>query len=331
MENKANGKFVISLDFELLWGVRDKKTKDGPYSDNIKGVHQVIPNLLNIFTKYNIKATFSTVGFLFFENKRELVLHKPSLTPNYTNPKYSPYLGHFDMVKANYLEDPYHFAPQLINEIKKYPDQEIGSHTFSHYYCLEAGQTTACFKADLEMAVSVAKEKNIIIKSLVFPRNQFNKEYLQVCSTLGIICYRGNEHSWLYSAKSGSKENKLRRALRLIDAFINISGNNCYKETDIKYQNPIDIPSSRFLRPFNKKIKLLDKFKLNRILHGMTYASKNNQIYHLWWHPHNFGINQTENFAFLQKILEHYKNLNSKYNFESITMKGLANKLINER
>ena len=67
----GKGKFVISLDFELMWGMRDKKTLE-QYGENIIGVHAVIPRLLELFTSYNIEATFSTVGFLFFKNKSEL-------------------------------------------------------------------------------------------------------------------------------------------------------------------------------------------------------------------------------------------------------------------
>ena len=70
---------------------------------------------------------------------------------------------------------------------------------------------------------------------------------------------------------------------------------------------PVDIPSSRFLRPFSKKAKMFEGLRLHRINSGMTYAAKNNFSYHLWWHPHNFGINKNENFEFLEKILEHYK------------------------
>lgn len=325
----TNGKFVISLDFELLWGMRDKMTREDKYVENIKGVHLVIPKLLDTFSKHNIKATFSTVGFLFFENKKELLTYIPKTIPKYANPNYSPYIGHFDFVGENYFEDLLHFAPQLINEIKKYPEQEIGSHTFSHYYCLEEGQTVNSFKADMEMAIEVAKRKNIRLTSLIFPRNQFNDEYLKVCSDLGIICYRGNEQSWIYKAKNEEQESKFRRALRLVDAYVNISGHNCYNEKNIKSKYLINIPSSRFLRPFSNTLKILERLKLNRILKGMTHAAKNNLVYHLWWHPHNFGINQHENFVLLEKILTHYDNLNTKYKFQSITMSELADKLIN--
>jgi peptidoglycan/xylan/chitin deacetylase (PgdA/CDA1 family) len=317
------GKFVVSLDFELFWGVRVKKSIE-KYGENIKGVHKAIPRLLDIFDKYQINATFATVGFLFFENKSELLNSLPTKFPNYINKKLSPYLGHFDIVGDNTETDPYHFAPRLITLIQNYPKQEIGTHTFSHYYCLDEGQTKDDFIADIESAQKIAGKYGIKLTSLTFPKNQFNEAYLGICKERGIICYRGNEHSWLYEARNRAEENLFRRALRFLDAYMNISGPNCYSDDCLKSQDPIDIPSSGCLRPYSKKLKVLDKFRLNRIKSGMSYAAKNNLTYHLWWHPHDFGINQDENFALLKKILEHFKELNTKFNFQSYTMSELA-------
>lgn len=323
------GSFVISLDFELFWGVRDSRKID-VYGAQLLAVHQVIPKLLQLFRSYEIKATFSTVGFLFFETKAELLSHLPPRIPQYENPLYSPYVGHFDLVGKDFQADEYHFAPRIIDAIRQYPEQEIGSHTFSHYYCLEPGQTIEDFDADMEMAVAVAAEKNIQLTSLVFPRNQFNDTYLEVCNRHGIICYRGNKYSWIYQGKREGTENRTQRAMRLADAYINISGHNCYSRASLKSKLPIDIPASRFLRPYDRKLKLLERLRLHRIKTGMTHAARNSLVYHLWWHPHNFGANQEENFAFLEKILKHYIMLNKKYNFESISMSQLANEIIND-
>lgn len=321
-----NGKFVISLDFELMWGVRDKLTIES-YGNNIIGVQEVIPRLLTIFDHFKINATFSTVGFLFVNNKEELLKNLPNIYPEYIDKNLSPYNGYIENLTMD--NDNYHFATNLIKLVQEFPNQEIGTHTFSHYYCLEPGQTIDAFKADIKQAIEIAKKHKIEIKSLIFPRNQFNNDYLKVCSDLGIICYRGNENSYLYQAKSGNQENIFRRILRIADTYINISGQNCYTDAFLKQNYPINIPSSRFLRPYSKKLSFLEKLRLNRIKNGMTYAAKNNQTYHLWWHPHNFGINQNKNFDFLNKILNHYQFLNLKYNFQSITMTNLANDIIN--
>lgn len=326
----TKGKFVISLDFELMWGMRDKKTIK-QYGENIIGVHAVIPRLLEMFTVFDIEATFSTVGFLFFKSKTELLNNIPLKKPHYNDSNLSPYEEYFDKIGEHCKEDLYHYAPTLIELIKSYPNQEIGTHTFSHYYCLEEGQTIDTFKQDLVYAKKVADKIDIQISSLVFPRNQFNEEYLNICNELGIICYRGNEHSWLYKAKNGEKESLFRRACRLIDAYINITGHNCYSNEFINSTTPLNVPASRFLRPYSKRLQILDLLKLERIKSGMSHAAKHNLTYHLWWHPHNFGINQEENFLFLKKILLHFKLLQNKYGYQSLTMTNLAKQIRNEQ
>jgi hypothetical protein len=322
----ANGKFVISLDFELYWGMWDIKTIE-EYGANVRGVQTVIPGLLEVFHKHQIHATFSTVGFLFFKNKEELLHNLPEKFPGYINKKLSPYESHLQQLGDDFNTDVYHYAPHLIKLIQQYPDQEIGTHTFCHYYCLEEGQSLDEFKADIQQAKKIALNYGLNLTSLVFPRNQFNEEYLNVCKEVGIICYRGNEQSWLYTAKNDNDERLYRRALRLMDAYINLSGHNCYTDEYMKQRSPVNIPASRFLRPYSKKLNVLDSLRLKRITSGMTFAAKNNLTYHLWWHPHNFGINQKENFGFLEKILRHYQQLNKKYNFRSYTMSELAKSL----
>ena len=59
-----NGVFIISLDFELMWGVRDKRTISD-YGDAILGVRETFDRLLHLFSLYKVAVTFSTVGFLF--------------------------------------------------------------------------------------------------------------------------------------------------------------------------------------------------------------------------------------------------------------------------
>lgn len=330
LDNK-NGYFVISLDFELMWGVRDVLSFE-EYGENILGVQKVIPGLLNLFQQYNISATFATVGFLFFEDKAEMLAGLPKEKPQYVQPHLSPYTEYLDnKVGENYHEDPIHFAPHLIKLIQQTPGQEIATHTFSHYYCLEPGQTAAEFSADLQAAINIAQKRGVEIHSIVFPRNQFNDEYIDVCKKKGILAYRNNEESWMYEARNAKDENMFRRAFRLLDAYINISGYHCYPVIPNSQNEPINIPSSRFLRPYSRQLSMFENLRLKRIKNAMTHAAKNNLMYHLWWHPHNFGINQDKNFAFLEEILIHFNNLQKQYNFTSTHMRGLANLISNAK
>ena len=321
------GKFVISLDYELMWGVRDSQTKES-YGQNILGVKPAINEMLKIFMCYNINATFAIVGLLFHETKDEIFNNIPNVIPNNKNKKLSPYFSMNNEIGNNEQDDPYFFGSSCITNIRQYPNHEIATHTYCHYYCMEEGQNKEQFEQDLNKALEVALEKNISIKSIIFPRNQTNIEYLDICKKYGIKSYRGNEKGVIYSSKSYEKETVLLRILRLIDSYFNLTGYHCYDTNEIKKSYPFNIPSSRFLRPYSSKLFLLEKLKLMRIKKAMTYAAKNNLVYHLWWHPHNFGVNLEQNIAMLNDILCHYKNLNNKYNFESITMSDLSNELI---
>ncbi|MDO8603530.1 MAG: polysaccharide deacetylase family protein [Candidatus Omnitrophota bacterium] len=326
---KQKGVFVVSLDFELYWGVRDKRTL-GSYKENILGVRSVVPALLRLFEEYGIHATWAVVGFLFFETRDELIKGLPSRKPGYLNAGLSPY-SHIDSIGADEKEDPFHYAPSLIKMIASHaPSQEIGSHTFSHYYCLEKGQDIDTFRDDLDAAVRAAKKYNLNITSLVFPRNQFNRDYISICREMGIRAYRGNEAFWIYEAKNEENKPLFRKALRLMDAYINISGHNCYPVDRVVSEFPCNIPSSRFLRPYSDSLKILEPLRLKRILSGIAHAAKRGEVYHLWWHPHNFGINMDKNIMFLKKILDHYLKMKKLYGIESLNMRELSDKVIRE-
>lgn len=329
-----NGKFVLSLDFELLWGVRDKRTIQS-YGKNITNVKEIIPRTIHLFEKYGISATFSTVGFLFAETKSELLGYIPDKKPSYEDKNLSPYNGHFDQVKESYSDDPYHFAPELIRSILNAKGQYVGTHTFSHYYCIVPGQNLEEFHEDLKAAVQIAEKYNCKLESIVFPRNQCNADYLSVCSSVGIKSYRGNEPFWANAVDLFTNNRFLlilQRIVRLMDSYVKISGHNTFNLKDLtKIENHKDkiqnIPASRFLRPYSKKASILEKLKIRRIKRSMTHAAKNKELYHLWWHPHNFGSNMEENFAGLEEILKHYEKLSRKYNFESASMESLTEEL----
>lgn len=317
-ETFESGIFVISLDFELHWGVSETKTVE-EYKENLENTRTAIRQMLELFKNYNIHTTWATVGFLFCKNKSEIIEKTERIDkPEYKNKKLSNYCLIKD-IGNDYMTDPFHFGNDVISSIKKYPNQEIATHTFSHYYCLEEGPVLKNFEDDLNLALSTAKEQNIIISSIVFPRNQYSEQHLKICLEKGIKTYRGNSSGWLYKTSSSKEQHLLRRAARLGDSYLNLSGNNS-SFLEESYFGMYNVPASRFLRPFNKKLKFLEKLRLIRLKKEMTYAAKNNKLYHLWWHPHNFGKNVSENIAFLKSILEHYLILKNIYGFDSLNM-----------
>ncbi|MEO7523509.1 MAG: polysaccharide deacetylase family protein [Ferruginibacter sp.] len=187
MSFSNGGKFIISLDFELMWGVRDIVTID-TYGQHIAGVHVAMPKMLACFTRHNIKATFATVGFLFFETKEELLNNLPQKLPRYKNANLSPYGKYIQKsVGRDYIADRYHFAPELIRMIQNTPGQEIGTHTFSHYYCLEEWQNVDDFRDDLNAGIAAAKKNGYS-----HHKYRFSKEPVQYKLPAGL------QRSWYY-------------------------------------------------------------------------------------------------------------------------------------
>jgi len=308
---------TVSLDFELFWGVRDKRSLDS-YGSNILGGRRAIPAILNAFARYDIAATWAVVGLLCFSNKSDMLDSLPACRPSYRRVELSPY-RYLDDIGDNEKDDPFHFGYSLVSEIIQTPRMEIGTHTFSHYYCLEDGHDSESFKADLVAATEVAGRFGVRPRSIVFPRNQYDGAALEVCRQLDLTAYRGNENSWLYEPRSGNVETRIRRGLRLVDAHLPISRLSTF-HTDGAESLPVDVRSSRLLRPVRPERPLPALLRLNRIKQGMTAAAKHGLGYHIWWHPHNFGANVDANLNFLEAVLCHFEVLKSQYGMQSMNM-----------
>lgn len=311
------GALVISLDFELVWGIfdhieiADKKT----YFNNTLST---IPKMLAIFDKNGINVTWATVGMLFNENWDEWLANIPLQTPTYDKTILNPYEYGKQHQKSGY--DAFFFAPNLIKDIQCVKGQELATHTYSHYYCLEKGQTIEQFEADIQQTVKLAAKFKVELKSLVFPRNQFNKTYLEVCHRNQIETVRSNPNNWYWdTTKPDTLFSKLARTG---DAYLPI-GNKSYAWESVTKETVVCQPASRFLRP-QHKLELLNKMRLNRIKNEIQQAAKNGEIYHLWWHPHNFGIDSENAIKALSEIIETFVHCRDKYGMQSLTMKQVS-------
>jgi peptidoglycan/xylan/chitin deacetylase (PgdA/CDA1 family) len=310
------GKFVISLDFELHWGSVEKWDLS-QMQDYFMNTRESIPEVLSLFGKYGIHATWATVGFLFAKNKKQLESFIPSELPSYSNTELNYYNYLLSTkVGSNEEDDPFHFAHSLIEKILRTSNQELASHTFTHYYCNEAGQNINQFEKDIQKAQELSQANfNTQLKSLVFPRNQYNREYAQVAYKNGIKTIRTNPDVYFWKGSGAYKP-----FARAFDTLLPISKPLSFMIVKEEKDIPLKIPASRFFRPYSKKESFIQKRKLNRIFIEMEEAAKNGKCYHLWWHPHNFGNFPKENLNQLERILKHFDFLKGKYDFESKSM-----------
>ncbi|MBC2675153.1 polysaccharide deacetylase family protein [Listeria booriae] len=320
-----NGYFVISLDFELRWGSYSWDANH-TYDPHIVGARKAIPDILKTFASYQVHATWATVGALFAPSKAAILDANKQHFNNTSTPQIESFLKECTTLGENESEDPAHYALSLIEKISATEHQEIGLHTYSHFYCLDNKDAEQAFQNDTRAALTMMNAQNIEPKSFVFPRNQFNPALLNTLKEHGIHTVRGNEKHSLYREREG-RERKLHRALRLMDTYVNISGQHTFAPDNCVEQDMINIPSSRFLRPYAKQARLLEPLKLYRIKKAMRHASQRGEVFHLWFHPHNFGTNIKENIAMLQEICQYYEDLQNEFGFESVTMQELAQKL----
>src|SRR5262249_60270817 len=125
---------------------------------NISGVRELIPALLDLVAERNIACTGATVGLLFFATNTAMRAALPARKPRYANARISSY-HYLDEIGTDEDHDPYYFGLSLIKRILDHPAQEIGTHTFSHFYCLDEGGDIAPFRADLDAAQIAAARR----------------------------------------------------------------------------------------------------------------------------------------------------------------------------
>jgi peptidoglycan/xylan/chitin deacetylase (PgdA/CDA1 family) len=301
---RSPGALVISLDLELHWGVRDHSATDGPYARNLHGARAAVPALLDLFARFDVRATWATVGMLCATGAAELarLAPAPSLRPTYTDRRLNPYS---EWVGADEAADPLHFAPSLVQRILAAPGQEFASHTFSHFFAREPGQTAVQFAADLDSAIAAAALHGSRPYSLVFPRNQHRSAYDHVLRAAGFRCFRGVPAGRLHCATSARELTIAHRALRWLDDVVPGGPSRTVPLAALHAEDGlVNVPASFFLRPIRREADPAARLQRARLAAALAQASREGAMLHLWWHPHNFGATLDESLAHLTDILE---------------------------
>lgn len=313
------GTLIVSLDFELFWGMLDVCPLDD-YREHVLGGRRAIPELLSLFEKYGIHATWAAVGFQFGKDAQEVLAFAPAKEdrPTYDNPALDPY-GTLEHIRAEDADC--FFAPELVELVAKAPGQELGSHTFCHYYCREKGQTPSQFAADLRAAQAIARAKGFALTSLVLPRNESEPEYIALLPELGFTAYRSEERDWIHRIPV----RPLLRALRLLDVYLPLTGQGGYIPQ--KEHGVWNLTGSRAFKTIRPALRPFEGLKMARIKGQMRHAAKHGLTFHLWWHPHNLGVNTREHLQELEELLQYYVQLKEQYGMQSLNMSEAARRL----
>lgn len=314
MRDESIPSLVISLDFEMFWGVTDS-CRISEYGKNVVGVWEAIPKILKMFTEFQVKGTWATVGMLICKDYSEWVDRRPAVLPTYMKSICSNYNW-----REAACENPnLFFGRPLVELILDTPGQELATHTYSHFFCGEDGVTAEQFSADLLLAQEQIKELGGHFDSLIFPRNQVKSEFIEILPSCGIKTYRGNPKSWMYRDGHYVAGGNAGRAVRFADSWIPLSRNLVAKPKLVE-NGLVDIPASFFLRPWQRRLAGLEGLRINRMKSIMSAAAQSKGVCHIWWHPHNFGADIDKNIQVLGHLLEHYRDLRDRYGMESATM-----------
>jgi hypothetical protein len=112
---------------------------------------------------------------------------------------------------------------------------------------------------------------------------------------------------------------------------VNLSGHHASAFEAIGAEPPLNFSGSRLLRPYCPALKLLEPLRLARICSGLEHAAKKRRLYHLWFHPEELAMNQDENLAALETVLQRYVALRERGEMESVHMGELAARLLAAR
>ena len=317
------GSLVISLDFELAWGMLGVEDPNGRYRQHLQGVWEVVPGTLERFAAHGIHATWATVGMLTFDGADAWREAWPDVRPDGIHPTADAYRVTPD---AHASFGSVWFAPDLVDAIVSTPHQELASHGFAHLPCLE-GVDRSSFKADLAAASRAFKRWDVTPRSFVWPKHQQRRDWLGDLADAGFVAHRGPAPHLLYKPRPGRAGGMHVRAGRLADALLPISGDGAHAwPPPGGTQRPLDVPESHFLRPLPKPLAVTAHgLQTGRLQRAMTHAAQAGRLLHLWWHPHNFGGDPAGHLRHLDSLLQHFQALHQEWDFPSRTMLEAAN------
>ena len=320
MQKQYNGTLVVSLDFEMFWGIADFAS----YAENeqrIKRVHTVVPRLLALFESYGIHATWATVGALMTEDAEVFLNGLPApLAPQTKRTLFR--LGLLSDQPTRQCPKDIIFAPELVQMVADAPNQEIGTHTYSHYYCDIPSSSPQEFRGELRSAAKAAERYGRTIRSIVFPRNQVGRAYVSAAIEEGIPVYRGMEKSKFNQLKS--KYPRLWRVLWYLDNYLPLHPRYSYTMREIPDGDGFNVRNSRFFKPYKAKYAFLEGLKVRRYCGEIRRAAKRGEVYHIYLHPHNFTENTEINFGQFERLLKCFQSMQERYGMRSMTMQEAA-------
>lgn len=298
----------------MVWGRHDR-----PYYKKFlwraRSEREIIKRLLSLLEKYSIPATWAVVGHLFLAScSPEKTIKHPEITrPTY---RWIEKDWFYPDPASSVKENPEWYGPDILRLIKRFPLQEIGSHSFSHIIFGDPGCSKQCAEDEIELCVTLAKKMKIKLASFVFPRNSVG--YLSLLKKYGFSSFRGENPRYRIPFIGSN--------LRTGEYFLSIPPAVFEpKEVEglVNIPESLYFPSARGVRRY-----LPNLFRFKKIQQGIDQAIKQQAVFHLWTHPTDFA-DDTERLLLVFKQVLHYANQKRKEGKLSVlTMQQIAQKQV---
>lgn len=312
------GTFVLSLDFELIWGTLDLfgPTRFGRACEIEREV--VIDRLLSLLDAYDVPATWCVLGHLFLESctARAGVAH-----PEVVRPHHAWATG--DWFRHDPCRDeksaPLFYARSLVRKIlDSRVRHEIGAHSFSHVIYGDPGCSREAAASDLAATVGAARGLGLDLRSFVFPRNAVG--HVDLLSDFGFTAYRGAAARWYEKREPPSA---LQRLARLWSVLVAAPP----PLAAVRRVGPglTDVPASMIYFPRHGVRRFVSvSRRVARAQKGLAAAARSGGIFHLWFHPTNLADDTDGMLAGLEQIFSTVRDLLRQGRLRMSTMGALA-------
>ncbi|MCA1818080.1 MAG: polysaccharide deacetylase family protein [Acidobacteria bacterium] len=319
------GVFTVSLDFELMWGSFDSPKFEKFLAhfgraggDAYAETRGIVERLLALFRRYDVRATWATVGHLFLERCEERAGVKHPEMPRARHTWFARDWYEFDPCRSAREEPLWYGRDMVLKILAAEPRHDLGSHSFSHVIFGDAGCTREVAEAEVRRCVELAGELGLKLESFVFPRNR--PGHLDVLREHGFSVARGEAPFWFAKFRSRT----LRRAGHVMDDLLAVTP-DCglpLKSADGVWIAPV----SMFLQSMDGARRLIPaRSRVRKATKGIERAVREKTIFHLSFHPtENLCFRTDEMFRALEEIVAHAARRRDEGALEVMTMADIA-------
>jgi peptidoglycan/xylan/chitin deacetylase (PgdA/CDA1 family) len=316
------GTFVLSLDFELIWGTLDGHGSEPFWRACERERSEVFGALLALLEEFEIPATWCVVGHLMLDSCAPVNGRKH---PEIVRPTHAWQQG--DWFSRDPCSDerraPIFYGRSLVERLlaARVP-QEIGCHSFSHVIFGDSGCSPETAASELRACVQAAGELGITLHSFSFPRNRVG--HLDVLRDYGFTCFRGTEPTWYM--RGGRAVGWFKRAPHLVDVVVARPPPVVVPE---RTQGLINIPASMMYFPAHGARRHIPiSRRVWRVLKGVECAARDRRIMHLWFHPTNLADETEAMLGGLRRVFTDVARRREREELDVLPMGEIAERIL---